>query len=300
MRRTWASWENPRVAFYDELADLLDEVANSVTKWTDHPAWTFEPGSAAAAEVANAEIRSDGSPWGDRPIRTAYSLAQMSTMFTVEMAHSGAVLIRAQRPPIGTEVLTRTSLEAASVVWWLLEDGLTARQRVCRMQLLRRNSARELARSIRQVKEDPSVAGNETIPAIEAECAALGLAPFGQGGDELDGQTRLGYTKRVEKLTDEIGYQGGYSIYSGTAHAELAGLWRLFQHVGALYPSRAPLHRPAANPLAAWAAAAGLLNSMLASMERVALLFGWTVPGKADELSATIEHVNSEIARLRP
>jgi hypothetical protein len=28
------------------------------------------------------------------------------------------------------------------VAWWLLEPGLTARQRVCRMQLLRRNSAR--------------------------------------------------------------------------------------------------------------------------------------------------------------
>jgi hypothetical protein len=110
----------------------------------------------------------------------------------------------------------------------------------------------------------------------------------------------LRYTARVKKLTDEIGYQGGYSIYSGTAHAELAGLWRLFQPSGALYPSRDPLNRPAADPRATFAAAGGLLKSMLASMERIALLFGWTAPGKAEEVGATIDLVNAELARLRP
>jgi hypothetical protein len=286
--------------FYDDLADMLDDVANKVMKWTDQANWTFEPGSSAAAEVANTEVSSDGSPWGDRPVLTAYQFGQMSTILTAEMAFCAAPLVRAARPPVGIEALTRTSLEAASVVWWLLEGGLTARQRVCRMQLLRRNSAMERAKSIAEIGEDPEVAGAETIPAIEADCRAQGLAPFRQGGNELEGEVRPRYTARVTQLITDLGYQGSYSIYSGVAHAELTGLWRLFQPTAAQYPSREPIYRPAADPGATFAAVNGLLKSMMGSMERVALLFGWTVPGKAEEYSATIEHMNAETTRLQP
>jgi len=52
------------VVFYDELQILVDEVANRVDRWTGNTAWVFEPGSVAAAEVANREKRLDGSPWG--------------------------------------------------------------------------------------------------------------------------------------------------------------------------------------------------------------------------------------------
>jgi hypothetical protein len=35
-------------------------------------------------------------------------------------------------------------------------------------------------------------------------------------------------------------------------------------------------------------------------MERIALLFGWTVPSRAEEISTTIDYMNSEMKRLRP
>ena len=168
----------------------------------------------------------------------------------------------------------RAALEAGSVAWWLLEENLSARERVCRMQLLRRNSAREHAKSIKEVGEDPTVAGKETVTGIEAECRDLGLAAFTQRGDELEGQTRPGYTARVKALTDELGYQGGYSIYSSAAHAELAGIWRLFGETGATFPAREPIYGPAANVKASFAAADGGLKSMMGPMERIALLFG--------------------------
>jgi len=38
------------------------------------------------------------------------------------------------------------------------------------------------------------------------------------------GQIRPRYTARVKDLTTELGYLGGSSIYSGVAHAELAGV----------------------------------------------------------------------------
>ena len=86
-------------------------------------------------------MRLDGSPWGERPVRTAYRYAQMATKLTVEMSRCVGLLVGVGRPAPGIEAVTRASLEADSVVWWLLEEGLTARQRVCRMHLLRRNGA---------------------------------------------------------------------------------------------------------------------------------------------------------------
>jgi len=108
----------------------------------------------------------------------------MATKLAVEFSRCAALVIGAGRLAPGIETEVRSALEAGSVAWWLLEPQLTARQRVCRMQLLRRNSAREYARSIDEVGEDPAVAGNETVAGIEAECLALGLGSFTAGGDK--------------------------------------------------------------------------------------------------------------------
>jgi len=246
------------MAFYDELSALLIDVADRVDRWTGNANWTFEPNSPAAIEAANAEVRQDGLPWGDRPVRTVYQLVQMAAKYTIEMTRSVALLIRDERPAPPIESLTRTSLEAASVAWWLLEEGLTARRRYCRMQLLRRNNAFWLAKSIAQVGENRGVAGTETIAGIEAECVAMGLAPFGSGGSELEGERRQGYTDRVDDLITALGYHGAYSIYSGVAHAELSGLWRLVQQTSSAFPSQDPIYTPAPDPRAARSAADGV------------------------------------------
>lgn len=288
------------MAFEVDLAALLEGTADRVDTWTGHDAWTWEPGSSASVEVANTETRSDGSPWGDRPVRSAYQLAQMATKYTVEMARCIGPLVGAGRPAPGIEALTRTSLEAASVVWWLLEEGLTARQRVCRMQLLRRNSAKELSKSIAAVGASRTVAGNETVAAIEAECQVLGLAAFGQGGDELEGEIRPRYTKRVEKFIGDVGYQGAYNIYSGVAHAELAGLWRLLTQVASLVDDHSPIYNAGSDPTATWSAVDGALKAMLGPVVRIRTLYGWTAPGRGADTDDLIDHVDSEMARLRP
>jgi hypothetical protein len=56
---------------------------------------------------------------------------------------------------------------------------------------------------------------------------------------------------------------------------------------GATFPAREPIYGPAANPKASFAAADGALKSMMGPMERIALLFGWTVPGRGDEIRAS-------------
>ena len=290
----------PGMPIYSDLAALLNDVAGRVDSWTRQEAWEPEPGSPGAAELANTEIRADGSPWGERPTRTVFQLGQMQMKMVVEYARSAALLVAAERTPPAIEVETRAALEAASVTWWLFEPGLAARERVCRLQLLRRNSARELARSIAEVGADPAAAGGETIPAIEAYGHSLGLASFGQGGDELEGQIRPRYTARVKDLTTELGYLGGYSIYSGVAHAELAGVWRLFGETATTVPDRQPIHSPVPNPEASHAATDGVLKALMAPAERTAFLFGWPSPGLADEYSATIDRINTEITHLKP
>ena len=100
---------------YSELAALLDDVAGLVDRWTRQEAWEPEPGSPGAAELANTEVRADGSPWGERPTRTVFQLGQMQMKMVVEYARSTALLVAAERPPPGIEVETRAALEAASV-----------------------------------------------------------------------------------------------------------------------------------------------------------------------------------------
>jgi hypothetical protein len=76
----------------------------------------------------------------------------------------------------------------------------------------------------------------------------------------------------------------------------LDGIWRTFGQTGATFPAREPVYGPAAS----YAAADGVLKSMMGQMERTALLFGWPVPGRREEISATIDYMNSEMKRLRP
>jgi hypothetical protein len=288
------------MGFNDELSGLVADVAGRVDRWTAHQAWTFEPGSPASVEVANTDTRLNGAPWGERPVRTTYALAQMATKLAAEFSRCAAVLIALDRPAPGIETETRSALEAGSVAWWLLQPGLTARQRVCRMQLLRRNNAREYARSIAEVGEDPAVAGRETIARIEAECSDLGLSPFTQSGDVLEGEVRLKYTPRVKALTDELGNVGAYSIYSASAHSELAGIWRLYAQTGATLPDRQPLISPAANHELSHAAGSTALKALMGPMERITDLFGWSGTAQGNEITETIDYINGEIKRLHP
>lgn len=291
--------DNTSVTVYTELAGLVLEVARAVDAWTGHAQWTVEPHSPAAAELANAEVRRDDTPWGDRPIRTVFQYAQMEIKYTVEMGRCVESLVRAERPTPGIEVLTRTSLEAASITWYLMQDNITARQRVCRMQLLRRYNAWELKRSIEAVGGSVADAGKETIAGVESYGADLGLSQFGKGGKELEREKLPGYRARVDKFLDDVGYRGAYGIYSGSAHAELAGLWRLFTQTASMLGDRSPIYDARPDPRTIFAAVNGTLRSMIMPMERIAAHFGWPAE-RADALNALIDRADKTLGRLKP
>jgi hypothetical protein len=100
------------------------KVANRVDRWTAQAAWTFEPGSAASDKVANTEARLDGMLWGDRPVRTAYAYAQMSTKLAAEFSRCAALLIGAVRP--GTGHPDRDAIGAGGWVGRLVAAGARA------------------------------------------------------------------------------------------------------------------------------------------------------------------------------
>src|SRR5258705_7111052 len=135
------------MTFNDDLKTMVDEVAARVDLWTEQSAWTFEPGSPASAEVANTEVRLDGSPWGERPVRSAYQYAQMETKLTVELSRCVALLIGAARPAPGIEAVARASLEAGAGGGWPPAEGPTARPRGWRMQPPPRHNPRGHAKS---------------------------------------------------------------------------------------------------------------------------------------------------------
>lgn len=154
--------------------------------------------------------------------------------------------------------------------------------------------------SIAAIGAKPSVAGAETVSGIKDECQSLGLAPFDHDGKGLEGQMRPSYTERVKAFTVHFGYRGGYNIYSAVAHAELAGLWRLFGQTGVEAGSGSPIYAPAPDAGATFAAADGALKAMVGPMQRVALLFGWPAPGLLAEVDETIDQINEVLARVRP
>ena len=238
-----SSQECLRVTKEQELQQLILAVAGEVDVWTDQASWTPEPGSEAAHECANNEQRVDGTAWGEGPVRTVFARAQMAMKATIEHARAMATLIDPNRPALTQEALTRAALESSSVGWWLLEPGLGARRRVARMQLLRRNSAREYERTLDAISEDVTTAGGETIQVVEDYSVGLGLAAFTDKGKECEGEKRRSYTERAKLLTNQFGLEGAYEIYSSVAHGELAGLWRLFPNSmtassgGAIWPS---------------------------------------------------------------
>jgi len=166
------------------------------------------------------------------------------------------------------------------------------------MQLLRRNSAKELEAAIAAVGGDLSVGTRETVSAVEAYGDELGLQPFGQKGDELEGEIRPQYTARVKRFTEDVGYQGSYNLYSGVAHAELAGMRRLFRQTGTLPSDGTPIHDAGPDPRATHSAVQGSLKAMMGSMERIVFLFGWTAPGRSEEVGVWIDHNNEELGRL--
>lgn len=264
-----------------ELGELIGRSAETVDQWiginrvTGVDAWVPDPDSPAFAEIEAYEVRADGSPWGGRPARTVYQYVQMVMKHTVEISKSVGTLIAQVQLAPSIEVLVRTSLESASTAWWLLDESLTVRQRVCRMQLLRRNNASYYAGAAVAMGIDISMLDMENVQTVEEYGRELGLGSFNSGGKSLEEESLPSYTARTRQFTSEVGLKGAYQIYSSTAHSELAGLWRMFRHGASNRVTHEPIYIPFYDQVLIHAAANVTITSVVIPITRIAKLFGW-------------------------
>ena len=131
-------------------------------------------GSEGSAELSNVETRADGSPWGERPPRTAYAAANLMMLGVIDDLKSLERLLVDPVPVIGPTVMARSAIEIASGAWWLMEPGIGARRRVCRELVASLTSARRAKQVAEEYAESFRVSG-DPIPADVAAMIAEAL-----------------------------------------------------------------------------------------------------------------------------
>jgi hypothetical protein len=67
----------------DEIRAFLTRTCEDASRWLPGTGWSPAWQSEAEGEVRNGELRNDGSPWGEAPVRTAYAAA---TVFPLRRA----------------------------------------------------------------------------------------------------------------------------------------------------------------------------------------------------------------------
>ena len=200
------------------------------------PKWEPAPDSEAAAEVASAEIRADGSPWGEDPLRTAYAAANLMTHAVIDNLASLHELLAGQMPVIGPTVVARSVIEIASGAWWLMEPRIGARARACRELALSLRSARRAG----QVAAEFRATGFDVSEAIEEaeqqearvlqRVADWGIAtPSTAISPEIEGERVPEATFRTARmlraaLPASIPGTAIYRTYSAVTHGEIYGL----------------------------------------------------------------------------
>lgn len=289
--------------FATSLSSILGTTAALADQVSSDSVWRPETGSPGHAELANTEMGPQ-SQWGEGPVRTAYAVAAMAVQAIAEYAKAMQPLVMLQQSPLVPETLARGALEAAASAWWLLEEGLGARRRVCRLQLVRIKSALELQKALREVGiSNADDRYGETPDEVKEFSSKLGLGAFLDKGHDIaaacETEVRPGYTERVKSLLTDWKFTGAYNIYSGSAHAELYAVWRLFRNMGPAASGQEPIFRLAPDRGGLQSAVHGVLLAVIAPLERAALLFGWHGDaGPGAQISKTIDLINEEMAEV--
>lgn len=277
--------------------EVAEEVASVVL-------WKTEPESEASREIK--ALTSDGLGLiTENSVRTAYSAAQMGVHVCVQHARAASEIVKLDISPMSLEVLARATIDVAAATWWMTEERIGARRRVCRLQLLRINSAMELKKVTDQsgVTNDDGKYGESEADVINYS-QQLGIAPFhnapGLGvnsGCEQD--VRPSYTARARALLDSYGVPPVYAMYSGSTHGELWSVWRHFEEDQDSTDRTNPLRRLVPNDVAQYSAVNVLLLSMLSQIDAVGRLFGWKPESQQGKLWVPIRKMIPRVMTWR-
>jgi hypothetical protein len=207
--------------------------------------WEPQPGSEAAAEIANTEVRKTGAPWGEDPPRTAYAAANLMMIGVLDNLASIRKLIGIEMPVIGPTVVARSAIEIASGAWWLMEPGIGARPRVCRELALSLESARRAGQVAEEVQAHALArgvqVGQEITDALQQEASVLqrimdlGIAAPSPGfSPKVENEKAESATDATAAVLEEVLRKYGpgssiYRTYSAVTHGTFYGLMNFME-----------------------------------------------------------------------
>ena len=240
-----------------EMKRFLGDTCADVKRWLPEPEWRPAWQSEAARERANRERGTDG-PWGDRPVRAAYTAAALYLESVLQCMRAMGAALTTDTTHYVPYCLARAAMEAGSQAFWLLEPDIGARRRVARFMLIRASGARNRAEEVSLT--DPASAGmyGETPEQLDAEAVRLGLRLEYRQTRKHRGQwwcedDKLpGYTERNRQLERAMLSPAAYKIYSAALHAEWHAVIGGWDEVTMADGSRALVSRP--DRVAVWGA----------------------------------------------
>jgi hypothetical protein len=280
---------------YDDVVSQNRAAVRATIDFADQQlavlAWEPVTGSEGAAELANAEVRTDASPWGERPPRTAYAAANLMMLGVIDDLKSIERLLVTPVPVIGPTVIARSAIEIASGAWRLMEPGIGARRRVCRELVASLTSARRAKQVAKEYAESFQVSG-DPIPADVAAMIAearqqeptvlqrigeLGVAAP-TSGPKIENEKADPATDATAKMLEvllppNLPATTFYRTYSAVTHGQLYGLMNLMT----------PAFQSDGTPFLQWQQPADILDSTIQiaigafreTYLRIAAVMGW-------------------------
>jgi hypothetical protein len=236
-----------------EGQEALEATLRFGTRHLGPAKWEPEPGSQAAAELANTETRQSGDPWGEDPPRTVYAAANLMMTGVMDDLTSIHRLLGDQMPVIGPTVMARSAIEIASGVWWLMEPGIGVRRRVCRELALSLTSARRAKQIAEEFQASGFQVGQEITDASQQETKVLqritdlGITPPSSGySPMIENERAKSATEATAEMLKAVlpasaPGQYVYRTYSAVTHGEIYGLMN-FMALGVMSDGSTLLH----------------------------------------------------------
>ncbi len=201
--------------------------------------------SRGADDLANLEVRRDGTPWGELPVRTYISIVSGLAAFAVDHLHACAQTML-DDVDFGPAVTARSAVEAAGRMVYLLDPDADVRTRVGRGYGLRLRGVRDTANNVAALAESEQKSRSAQLPTADsatraeldanAERLATAVADAKASIQRVIDQMRvLGFKPhRDPKTRDLIGIDGfgqpsGPELaYKALAHLDVSVLEQMY------------------------------------------------------------------------
>ena len=274
-------------------AQLLRTTADTAEEISSLDFWKEQSGSEASREIDSVSNGNE-SLITEFAIRTAYSAAQMGVHVCVQHARAASEIVGLEISPLSIEVLARAAIDVAATTWWITEDGIGVRRRVCRLQLIRMNSAMELQKVLDEIGvSNADRRYGETEDDVAAYSQRMGIEPFvniarlGRNAG-CEKELRPTYSARANSLLKFYGGDAAYMMYSGSTHGELWSIWRNFRDEESTLSETNPGRRLAPNRVALHSAVNVIFLSMVSQIDAIGRMFGWSVDSPQGEKWAPV------------